>query len=69
VAEGKETRDFEGKTYLMEQWLRADFAIVKAWKGEQQAISSSKNSPQFQSDDGHSREYHHCRSGRTGAGR
>src|SRR6266852_2348445 len=34
VAEGKETRDFGGKTYLMEKWLRADFAIVKAWKGD-----------------------------------
>ncbi len=34
VAEGKETRVFEGKTYLMEQWLRADFSIVKAWKGD-----------------------------------
>src|SRR5579863_7285204 len=34
VAEGKETRDFEGKTYLMESWLRADFSLVKAWKGD-----------------------------------
>jgi 3-oxoacid CoA-transferase, A subunit len=34
VAEGKETRIFEGKTYLMEQWLRADYSIVKAWKGD-----------------------------------
>jgi 3-oxoacid CoA-transferase A subunit len=34
VAEGKETRDFNGKTYLMESWLKADFAIVKAWKGD-----------------------------------
>jgi 3-oxoacid CoA-transferase/3-oxoacid CoA-transferase subunit A len=34
VAEGKETRVFEGKTYLMENWLRADFSIVKAWKGD-----------------------------------
>ncbi|MFM7854020.1 MAG: CoA transferase subunit A, partial [Flammeovirgaceae bacterium] len=34
VAHGKETRVFEGKTYLMEQWLRADFSIVKAWKGD-----------------------------------
>ncbi len=34
VAEGKETRDFEGKKYLMEHWLRADFSIVKAWKGD-----------------------------------
>src|SRR6478736_7259530 len=31
VAEGKETRNFEGKTYLMESWLRADFSLVKAW--------------------------------------
>ncbi len=34
VAEGKEKREFDGKTYLMEKWLRADFAIVKAWKGD-----------------------------------
>jgi 3-oxoacid CoA-transferase subunit A len=34
VAEGKETRDFDGKTYLLERWLRADFALVKAWKGD-----------------------------------
>jgi 3-oxoacid CoA-transferase subunit A len=34
VAVGKETRDFQGKTYLMESWLCADFSIVKAWKGD-----------------------------------
>ncbi|MEQ1588672.1 MAG: CoA transferase subunit A [Cyclobacteriaceae bacterium] len=34
VATGKEVREFEGKTHLLEQWLRADFAIVKAWKGD-----------------------------------
>ena len=34
VADGKETRCFDGKTYLMESWLRADFSIVKAWKGD-----------------------------------
>jgi 3-oxoacid CoA-transferase subunit A len=34
VAEGKETREFAGKTYLLESWLRADFSIVKAWKGD-----------------------------------
>ncbi|GHN01944.1 succinyl-CoA--3-ketoacid-CoA transferase [Cytophagales bacterium WSM2-2] len=34
VAEGKETREFDGKIYLMESWLRADFSIVKAWKGD-----------------------------------
>lgn len=34
VAEGKETRTFDGKNYVMERWLRADFSIVKAWKGD-----------------------------------
>lgn len=34
VAEGKETRVFSGKTYLMEYAFDADFAIVKAWKGD-----------------------------------
>jgi len=34
VAEGKEIREFDGKMYLMERWLKADFAIVKAWKGD-----------------------------------
>ncbi len=34
VAEGKETRDFNGKTYLMEHAFDADYAIVKAWKGD-----------------------------------
>ncbi|MCE7056728.1 CoA transferase subunit A [Algoriphagus sp. AGSA1] len=34
VAEGKELREFDGKIYLMESWLKADFSIVKAWKGD-----------------------------------
>jgi 3-oxoacid CoA-transferase A subunit len=34
VAEGKEIREFDGKLYLMEHWLKADFSIVKAWKGD-----------------------------------
>ena len=34
VAEGKETREFNGKLYLMETALIADFALVKAWKGD-----------------------------------
>jgi 3-oxoacid CoA-transferase subunit A len=34
VAEGKEVREFNGKKHLMEAWLKADFAIVKAWKGD-----------------------------------
>jgi len=34
VAEGKETREFDGRPYVMERWLKADFALVKAWKGD-----------------------------------
>lgn len=34
VAEGKEAREFNGKMYLLEHGLTADFAIVKAWKGD-----------------------------------
>jgi 3-oxoacid CoA-transferase subunit A len=34
IAQGKEIREFEGKPYLMEYALHADFAIVKAWKGD-----------------------------------
>jgi len=36
VAEGKETRNFKGKDYLLEYAFDADFAIVKAWKGDTQ---------------------------------
>jgi 3-oxoacid CoA-transferase subunit A len=36
VADGKETREFDGRTYLMERGLTADFAFVKAWKGDRQ---------------------------------
>ena len=34
VAEGKETRNFNGKYYLLEHAFEADFALVKAWKGD-----------------------------------
>jgi 3-oxoacid CoA-transferase subunit A len=34
VADGKEIRDFEGRKYVMERALHADFSIVKAWKGD-----------------------------------
>ncbi len=34
VAEGKETREFDGETYVMERALTADIAIVKAWKAD-----------------------------------
>lgn len=34
VAEGKEVREFNGKPHILESALTADFAIVKAWKGD-----------------------------------
>lgn len=34
IAMGKEVREFDGKMYLMEKAIHADFAIVKAWKGD-----------------------------------
>jgi 3-oxoacid CoA-transferase A subunit len=34
VADGKEIREFDGKQYLMERALQADFSLVKAWKGD-----------------------------------
>ena len=34
VAEGKEVREFDGRLYLMERALKADFALVKAWRGD-----------------------------------
>lgn len=34
VAEGKETRDFDGRTYVLERGIKTDFAIVKAWRGD-----------------------------------
>lgn len=34
VAEGKEIREFDGRKYVMERALKADFALVKAWKGD-----------------------------------
>lgn len=34
IAEGKETREIDGKMYVLEKPLRADYAFVKAWKGD-----------------------------------
>jgi 3-oxoacid CoA-transferase subunit A len=34
VAEGKETREYDGRMYVLERGLKADFAFVKAWKGD-----------------------------------
>ena len=34
VGEGKETRDFDGRHYILERALRGDFAFIKAWRGD-----------------------------------
>lgn len=34
VAEGKEVREYNGKMYILEEAFKADFAIIKAWKGD-----------------------------------
>lgn len=34
VAEGKETREFDGRPYVMERALTSDFALIRAWKGD-----------------------------------
>ena len=34
IAEGKEHKDFEGETFIMETGLKADVSIIKAWKGD-----------------------------------
>src|ERR1700687_1935273 len=34
VADGKETRDFDGRSYVLERALRGNFAFIKAWKGD-----------------------------------
>jgi len=35
VAEGKETREFNGKMYVLEEAFKADFSFIKAWKGDE----------------------------------
>jgi 3-oxoacid CoA-transferase subunit A len=34
AAEGKETREFHGRNYVLVPWLRGEFAFIKAWKGD-----------------------------------
>ena len=34
AAEGKETREFDSRQYILVPWLRAEFAFIKAWKGD-----------------------------------
>ena len=56
IAEGKESRVINGRTYILEAPLHADFAFVKAWKGDRARQSGlSQDRAQLQSDDGHRR--------------
>ncbi|EPR67780.1 CoA transferase subunit A [Cyclobacterium qasimii] len=34
VADGKEVREFDERLFLLERWIKADFALIKAWKGD-----------------------------------
>jgi len=37
IAKGKEHKEFDGETFIMETGLKADLSIIKAWKGDAQA--------------------------------
>src|SRR6201981_2208247 len=48
VADNKEVREFDGRTYVMERALKADFALVKAWKGDRWGnLVYRKTAPNF----------------------
>jgi len=36
IAEGKDLREFDGETYVMERWLRADVSLIHAWKADKE---------------------------------
>ncbi len=62
AAEGKETRVIDGRPYVLEQPLTADFAFVRAWKGDQPGQPGlSAHGAQLQSGDGDRRTGHHRR--------
>ena len=54
IAEGKETREFNGRKYILERGLRGDFAFIKAWKGDLRwgNLIYQRDRPKFQSCDG-----------------
>ena len=70
VSEGKETRVIDGKPYVLEAPLKADFAFVKAWRGDRARQSRlPEDGAQLQPGDGHGRRGHDRRgraSGRAG---
>ena len=68
LAEGKETKSFDGKDYVLEESIRADVSIVKAWKGDKAGnLVYRETVAQLQSDDRDVRQGH--RRGSRGARR
>ncbi len=66
VAEGKEAREFDGRQYILERALTADFAIIKAWKGDRLGnLVYRKASRNFNPDHGDGRRDYHRRGGET----
>ena len=70
LAEGKDTRVFDGTEYVLEEGIRADVAIVKAWKGDTGGQPRlSEDGAQLQPDDRHLRHGDRGRGGGTRRGR
>ena len=66
IAEGKETKDFDGQTYLLERGIMADLSLVKAWKGDHKRQSGvPQDRPELQSAGGELRQGDHRRGRRT----
>jgi 3-oxoacid CoA-transferase A subunit len=60
VAEGKEVREFDGRAYVLEHALKADFALIKAWRGDRLGNLVSQDGSKFQSDYGRSSSDYLC---------
>ena len=60
LAEGKETREFDGRTYVMEPWLKADFALVKCKTADAVGnLTFNKTARNFSPIDVHGRHHDH----------
>ena len=70
VAEGKETREFDGRKYVLERALTADFALVKAWRGDRFGnLVYRKTARNFNPMMAVRRQGHHRRGRRAGRSR
>ena len=60
IAEGKEVRWFDGRPHVMETGLRADYAFIKAWKGDSPGQPRvPQDDAELRAHDGHGRAHHH----------